>query len=417
MFEPNFSSVSASREELRILTTQAKPPQGPASHSAIAELDRIANLSRDLGEQDAWVAYCRLAEACVDRGDLVTALLRLTRAIAMSERVSNDPRPRLTVQVHLAKVQLARGALLEAEAAGRRALKGAEGGGWMALVATSALMLGSARHVAGALDEADALYRRAASSAREAGDGSCEASARTLLGLLLLERGSFADAASELDVAQPMFDSASDAIRMTLASGLAAVARARRDGMPLRPLPLPHDVDAMGLSDVLAMVHTAFLDGTHGTHVVGREGPRPAAFERAVVRAAFERAIASRAGAGPAEAPSSANDTACLVVHRNGDWFRAPMGTRVRCQARPILKRLLIGLAQKRCEAPNVGVSLLELQAIIWPDQQMSLDDARNRIKQGIAVLRRLGLGNAVVRQQGGGGYLLDASVPLRFAE
>ena len=51
------------------------------------------------------------------------------------------------------------------------------------------------------------------------------------------------------------------------------------------------------------------------------------------------------------------------------------------------------------------------LRGIGWPGEKMDPASARNRLKQTLAVMRKLGLGDLVVR--GRGGYMLNPSVPL----
>ncbi len=104
-----------------------------------------------------------------------------------------------------------------------------------------------------------------------------------------------------------------------------------------------------------------------------------------------------------------------LVVHPNGSWFRLDGGYRVDCIKRPLLGRLLCRLAAARMDQPGTPVSVEELLAAGWRGERMSLVAGRNRLKQAVAVLRRLGLAKAIRRSRGG--YLLSRDVPFAFHE
>jgi hypothetical protein len=103
-----------------------------------------------------------------------------------------------------------------------------------------------------------------------------------------------------------------------------------------------------------------------------------------------------------------------LVVDAAGDWFRMPGGARVSCSHRQVLRLLLVAFAAARVEQPGEPVSHESLIQSGWPQERMSLVSGRNRLKQSIAVLRRLGLGNVLKSTRGG--YLFSQDVPLQLA-
>src|SRR5690606_28079765 len=94
-------------------------------------------------------------------------------------------------------------------------------------------------------------------------------------------------------------------------------------------------------------------------------------------------------------------DASSLWVHARGEWFRPPGSDRVDCRARRVVRVLLVALAVARRDRPGVPVSCEELQRLGWPNEKMHPDSARNRIKQSMAVLRRLGLGRILARGEG----------------
>lgn len=103
-----------------------------------------------------------------------------------------------------------------------------------------------------------------------------------------------------------------------------------------------------------------------------------------------------------------------LAVHVAGSWFQLPDGSRVACARPPVLRLLLAALARARRERPGEPVPTLELYRACWPDERMYAESARNRLKQSVAALRRLGLEHLLVRVKNG--YLLTDEVPFELA-
>jgi len=129
----------------------------------------------------------------------------------------------------------------------------------------------------------------------------------------------------------------------------------------------------------------------------------------------------ANAAAPGTEARASAVATAvvalegeALVVDEAGDWFRMPGGARVSCSHRQVLRLLLVAFAAARVDQPGQPVSHESLIQSGWPKERMSPVSARNRLKQSIAVMRRLGLGDVLKSTRGG--YLFSQDVPLQLA-
>jgi DNA-binding winged helix-turn-helix (wHTH) protein len=106
----------------------------------------------------------------------------------------------------------------------------------------------------------------------------------------------------------------------------------------------------------------------------------------------------------PVELPS-------LRIDANGRWFALPDGTTINIGRRNVLRRILRTLAQHRVQSAGEPVSLSTLFENVWPGEQSFPDCIENRIRVGIATLRKLGLKNNVitVRQ----GYRLDTAVEI----
>jgi len=188
-----------------------------------------------------------------------------------------------------------------------------------------------------------------------------------MLGSILLERGSAAEALSELARAKTMCDG--DPILSSLILDLSRAARAK---LPETGAPGSTAVDA---------------------------------------RTAIETAIA-HAQSAPASDSEQEKDQV-LLVQREGHWFRVPDREVVHCRSRQTVRALLAKLAEYRCSNPGMPVHSEELRTIGWPGERMSLGSARERLKQAMRVLRRLGLEQLVVWKDGG--YLLSTDISIEL--
>jgi hypothetical protein len=118
--------------------------------------------------------------------------------------------------------------------------------------------------------------------------------------------------------------------------------------------------------------------------------------------------------AAPERAAAHPEDDA-LVVHAEGRWFQLPSGRRVDCWRRHSLCRILLCLARGRLQSPRVPRTTTELLQAGWPEESILPAAALGRLRVAINTLRELGLRDHLFSH--GGGYLLDASVPLRLEE
>ncbi len=112
------------------------------------------------------------------------------------------------------------------------------------------------------------------------------------------------------------------------------------------------------------------------------------------------------------EALRAAAAFAGLAVDAEGRWFQLGGGPRVACGERAVLARLLARLAAGRVTAPGEPVTAEALIAAAWPGEKMRHTAAKNRLKVHVAKLRAEGL--RAVLLSSNGGYLFDASVPIR---
>jgi hypothetical protein len=111
----------------------------------------------------------------------------------------------------------------------------------------------------------------------------------------------------------------------------------------------------------------------------------------------------------------TAHPEGVFVLGAGGAWFRPPNAERVDLTKRKQLRRLLGELVRYRRSDPGSPVSTSTLVSVGWPDEKLGHDDATNRLRVALSTLRKLGLGEIVKTRAGG--YLLDPSVPLHFAD
>lgn len=106
--------------------------------------------------------------------------------------------------------------------------------------------------------------------------------------------------------------------------------------------------------------------------------------------------------------------TSKVEISQDGTWFSAGSEL-VDLRRRKLLVRLLRALALARTATPATAVSIEELIATAWPNEQMRTDSAQNRLAVALSTLRGLGLRDVLVRQPGG--YLLDPSPEVMIIE
>lgn len=108
-------------------------------------------------------------------------------------------------------------------------------------------------------------------------------------------------------------------------------------------------------------------------------------------------------------------ETRALVVARSGSFFRLGPEELVPLAQRPVLARLLIGLARARLERPGAPIATERLAELTWPGEQMGAAAMKNRIHVGIATLRKLGLRSAL--ESCGGGYRIAREVDVLIVD
>jgi hypothetical protein len=98
-----------------------------------------------------------------------------------------------------------------------------------------------------------------------------------------------------------------------------------------------------------------------------------------------------------------------VVFGPDAAWFRVPGAPSVHIARRKHLRRLLVALANQRQRAPGTVLPVTEMFEAGWPGDRAIAKAAATRVYTAIHALRTLGLGEALVRRNGG--YALEAEV------
>jgi predicted ATPase len=108
-------------------------------------------------------------------------------------------------------------------------------------------------------------------------------------------------------------------------------------------------------------------------------------------------------------------DAPVLRLEREGRWIEPPTGARLACDRRPVLRRLVLALANARVTSPGRPVPWSELVAHGWPGEKILQDAARNRLYMMISRIREVGVGRALRAE--GDGYLLGPEVRVELVD
>jgi len=376
---------------------------------------RIARAQEDAATESGSLSYLSLAY--LNMGKVEVALRLASDAVgilASSRDAAGLGELACNVEINLGAVRLARSDLADADGNLRSALDRALRLGLSGCAGRATWYLGMVSHVAGELDDAVKRYRHALVQHEENGTRVEGAAVRATLALTLLERGRLPDALAVLAMAEAAFDGAENRVWMALVSAVSAVARARlyHTHVDLAPF-----VRAAGRAGSLIAQLAIFESSKSKRADSPEQGAIPAApaVEGRLIESIVKRVLsAARRGDTAEDACGSANQHA-LLVHTDMHWFRPPGGAVVDCRSRNTLRALLLALAKKRVAAPGVALTVEELRAVGWPGERMTKESALGRLRQSMAVLRKLGLGDLLVWSNGG--YILKPMVPVELCD
>jgi predicted ATPase len=127
----------------------------------------------------------------------------------------------------------------------------------------------------------------------------------------------------------------------------------------------------------------------------------------------LQRALEAEPSERPRVPPSESGPAHVLRLSHEGSRFSFGTATDVSLARKPLLRRLLLALSERRVSHPGESLSNRELFAIGWPGENLDYGVLRNRLHVALASLRRLGLREALQRTSEG--YRLAPEVSVRY--
>ena len=406
--------------------------------SVAALVAPLVERTRDSGADPRLAARAMVLRGAMrrDRGDVRGALIDLLGAESMA-RALRDELLAADVRVELGRTLLAAGELTPAaehfaraeEAFAKLGVRWREAHAlaWRAVAGggTERALLERAVALAAGDDGARAIYlvllgracgdageTAAAKRALAAAAGAASVDARTvatasrLLGIVLHDAGEIEAAVKALERARDSFAVLGLAVEAALARGhLGWIARER--GSAAEGYALLADARDVAMR-AGREEEAAYYEGA-GEGGEGGVGAGAKALIDGWRFGALHARVRGRA-AGDAAAPVVEGG---LVVGVDGAWFRAANGARVGLERRRSLALLLDRLARERVDRPGAPLAASALFAAAWPGEKAIASAAAHRVRVAVATLRKLGLRDAIVTLDGGGGYALAAELRL----
>jgi len=366
-------------------------------------------------------ALTQLAMDFFDAGDLQEARRYAERAVSRADR-ANAPVAAAAAHSQSARIRLVLGEHLGAEVQARVAAELATAHAGATFIAYTRALLGMVQHALGRLEPAEQLYREAIAAEAQLGLSLHERYHRALLAVLLVEEHRDDEAIREIRRAECVVGRDMDqewrALARAIVEGTVAARRSEPMDLDAALAAASEHAGAGGVARCARArdVARVLVESTRDEHALDAAPSalaRPPSFEAAeTLFAAFlERRAAKKGRASrPPAAPAGE-----LLVHAEGLWFQVPGEDRVSCHARQAIRLLLAALAAARVEAPGRPLAWEEIRVAGWPGERMSAESARNRIKQSIAVLRKLGLGAHLETRDGG--YLLSPTAAVKLVD
>jgi tetratricopeptide (TPR) repeat protein len=420
---------------------QGKLAEGRGLLERACTIDRETHQRREEGR-----ALGLLGSVAALEGHLDVAWSTLERAIAVHREVG-DLRFEATNTGNLAVVAHDAGRLAEARVHCDRALALCRQAGNRRLEAEVLGLLAAVAHEADRPEEARERYARALSMHREVGNRRAEGMLLSYHGALLAEMGDIEGGRAAYARALTILRECRDRPNEALVLGALAAIEAREGLLESARAALAHATECLdGIDEPrarvavhlwrghleLALAREARLEGDDTraqmlidaarrrldeTDPAGSGEVRRAADVR-LARRALSRAVeavghaeaATSSGPFPGGPPPGASPEA-LVVCANGRWFRNPHGEVVSIARWRPLQRLLERLAERREIAPGEPLSVEALVAAGWPGERMLPKAGATRVYTAIASLRRIGLRDMLVRDEGGYSLRTDVAI------
>jgi hypothetical protein len=100
------------------------------------------------------------------------------------------------------------------------------------------------------------------------------------------------------------------------------------------------------------------------------------------------------------------------TVEGDGGWVELSDGGRITLPPNRANRAILAALARARVDRPGQGLDVAELAEVGWPGERLARHAASVRVRAALSALRKLGLGDAIVRAEPG--WCVDPAVPVR---
>lgn len=279
----------------------------------------------------------------------------------------------------------------------------------------------------GALDEAQGYLREGLPRVQRIGAAILEAAGVASLGQIALERGEFAAARARLAEATQLLLDCGDSHMLPQVSTLIALTHVlagsavlAREALAQCEAQAPKDPSLSAARELVRSMLRV---------VEARLGGEPARAAEDATRALVEEIaarplrhsevlvqtlrIARRFLEEPVE--KAPEEMRRLIVGTDVSYFEWEGWGRVSLRTRKPLRLLLGALVSRRISHPGQGLGVEELARAAWPGETILPKAAANRVYDAVRSLRKLGLGRALVRRDGG--YLLSPSLDVVWAE
>ena len=408
----------------------------------LAHLDRTQSRSEAAleGYEHALTIAADGAEACIAHGEIGRMLQSLGRyrqaqqrheqAIALSRAQRLPGREALERSLHARATHRA-GDIREAIPLHKQALSLHLELGDHRLAAAERGHLAFCHHELDEMAPAEAFFRASIDGLAKVGDVVLEAIERILLARLLNDGERFAEANLELAIVDTLTrDLDAPRIEMTrlFVGGLGEQLQGRGDEASdsfRRALALGSHLE-VGF-EALLPAHLAYLDDAaplndqHRARINSIDTPGLKAALTMLEGGDVDAALLStssdaRRARRLTRLRRAGGDTGGgLIVAADARSVVLPDGSRVDLGRRVAPRRVLLTLAEARHDRAGEVLSFDDLIGAGWPNERMSADAARKRLRTVIWTLRKLGLEPLLLTRDDG--YLLDPLVPFHWGK
>lgn len=382
-------------------------------------------------------AQITLGDTWFYEDDLAQADAAYARALATA-RLVGEPSVLGLARFRKAIVDMEKGAFGVAREGYESAIAAFRTAGDRGMEASAQSYLAVLEHDLGEFDLARARFETLAVTTRELGKRRQQGIAQLYLGALLVELRDLEAAETALVLAERILGELGVVSTEAYASGWRSVALAMRGDPDAAAVALARcqtilrSKKEQSFYSACASLFEGQLNLAHAQRARETGDDVAAHAHRALAQKALDEApppersqsdvrIARRVletalglvGVSAAEGPKPSAERP-LVIETGAAWFRPPDGERVDIETRLPLRRILSILAEARISRPGVPVNPTALMREVWQDTT-DVSALQNRLRVGIATLRKLGLSKVLFTRPLG--YLLSPDVTVLMSQ